>query len=566
MLARMRIVLSTLHSKYIHASLALPCLASYCSGGGSKIEIMEFTVHEPRETVLALLLEAEPDVIAFSVYLWNRRETLELVDALTVVKPGLRIILGGPEVSFDDRGLFARHEGISALVRGEGELPLRALLEAWARDEEPHGIPRMAWRDGPTIHEGPDGPVLGNLDDIPSPFAAGLVDLSRGFTYLETSRGCPFRCSFCLSARDSRVRSFSMERIHSDLRLLMDGEVPKVKLVDRTFNYHPERAREIFAFILEHNRTSHFHFEIGAHLLDEATLELLTTVPEGMFQFEIGVQTTFAATLATIDRRVDLEGLETAVRRLRAAGNIHLHLDLVAGLPGDDLTHLLASIDRVADLAPHHLQIEPVKLIPGSPLRDTATDRAIRFDPNPPYTVLSTPELDFKALDRIRNLSRLLDQTWNHGRLRGFFAAIAAAACGSFASGLLRLADALNDRGALRHPLSFRGLCEELRLACGDAFPDAPVVLEHLAHDYALAERVASTAPPLGYDTALTDEETARVKERLALELEAIRGRGVKLQHFACIFHHLAPRGPQVHLFLYLTRSGEGMSVREIVL
>ncbi len=561
----MRTILTTLHSKYIHASLALPCLASYCAGCGTEIELKEFTIHEPRETVLALLLAADPEVIGFSVYLWNRRETLELVDALATAKPGLKIVLGGPEVSYDGEELFENHPGLAALVRGEGELPLRALLSAWARGEDPLGVPRLAWRSGEAVHEGPDGPVLEDLDDIPSPFAAGMVDLERGFTYLETSRGCPYRCSFCLSARDTHVRSFSMARIRADLKLLMDRSVPKIKLVDRTFNYHPERAREIFTFILEHNANCHFHFEIGAHLLDDATLELLATVPEGMFQFEIGVQSTFAKTLEAVERSIDLERLETTVRRLRRAGNIHLHLDLVAGLPGDDLQRLLASIDRVATLAPHHLQIEPVKLIPGSPLRESADKLAIRFDPNPPYTVLSTPDLSFMDLVRVRHLSRLLDQGWNHGRLRGFLSAVAEA-CESFAAGLLRLADALDQRGALRHPLSFSGLCEALRQACADAFPDNQRLLEHLARDYALAERVSQSAPPALFDNRLTSPEQELVKNRLAVEFEAIRGKNVKLQHFSSAFNHLDGDHRRVHLFLYLTRSGEGMTIKEIVL
>jgi len=565
MLARMRTILATLHSKYIHASLALPCLASYCADCGTEIELMEFTVHEPRETVLSLLREANPDVVAFSVYLWNRRETLELVDALAVAKPGLRIVLGGPEVSFDGPELFENHPGVTALVRGEGERPFHALLSSWARSDEPRGVPRLAWRDGGALHEGPDGPLLENLDDIPSPFAAGRVDLTRGFTYLETSRGCPYRCSFCLSARDERVRSFSLERIHSDLKLLMDREVPKIKLVDRTFNYHPERAREIFTFILAHNRTSHFHFEIGAHLLDDPTLALLATVPAGMFQFEIGVQSTFATTLEAVDRRVDLERLEAAVRRLRRTGNIHLHLDLVAGLPGDRLGHLLASVDRVAALAPHHLQIEPVKLIPGSPLREAAAELAIHFDPSPPYTVLATPELSFRDLGRVRTMSRLLDQTWNLGRLQDFLTAVAGT-CGSFAAGALQLADALDGRGALRHPLSFRGFCEALRQACDDAFPGRPDLPERLARGYALAERVSSTAPPSLFDTDVTAEELVKVKERLDEERETSRGRSVKLQHFASLFHHLDEGGRRLHLFLYQTRSAEGMTVREIVL
>jgi anaerobic magnesium-protoporphyrin IX monomethyl ester cyclase len=187
------------------------------------------------------------------------------------------------------------------------------------------------------------------------------------------------------------MRSYSMERIRSDLLLLMQKRVPKVKLVDRTFNYDVGRALEIFRFILEHNRSTHFHFEIGAHLLDNDTLELLEKAPHGTFQFEIGVQSTLESTLDAIDRKVNMTKLEENVRRLVKSDRIHLHLDLVAGLPGEDFQNFITSIDRVVALGPHHLQIEPVKLLPGSPLRDRAEALRIRFDPNPPYTILQAP-------------------------------------------------------------------------------------------------------------------------------------------------------------------------------
>jgi anaerobic magnesium-protoporphyrin IX monomethyl ester cyclase len=238
-------------------------------------------------------------------------------------------------------------------------------------------VPRLAWRRGNAVVEGPDSPPLESLDAIPSPFAFGLVDTARGFVYLETSRGCPYSCAFCMSALDERVRSFSLARIEQDLLWLMQHRVPKIKLVDRTFNYDAGRARRIWSFILEHNRASHFHFEIGAHLLDEASLTLLETVPEGMFQFEIGVQSTLPATLDAIGRKASLEKLEHGVRRLRAKGNIHLHLDLIAGLPGEGYRDFLASVDRVAALALTTCRSSRSRL-PGSPLRQQAAKLGIR--------------------------------------------------------------------------------------------------------------------------------------------------------------------------------------------
>ncbi|MDD4456405.1 MAG: DUF4080 domain-containing protein [Syntrophotalea acetylenica] len=569
MLAAMRIVLTTLHSKFIHASLALPLLAAYCRHAQRTLLIREYTVHEPKETVLAALLAEQPDVVAFSVYLWNRTATLDLADALVTARPGLRVVLGGPEVSFDGPELFTRHPGISAVVRGEGELPLRALLDAWQHNASPEGIARLNWRDGANVQTGPDGPLLDNLDAIPSPYPLGLVDLSRGLVYLETSRGCPYRCAFCMSALDERVRSYSMPRIRADLQWLMERNVPCIKLVDRTFNYDIERAREIFRFILENNRDSRFHFEIGAHLLDEATLTLLEQVPADTFQFEIGVQSTLPRTLAAIRRETSLERLETNVRRLRRAGNIHLHLDLIAGLPEEGSASFLQSVDRIMALRPHHLQLEPVKLLPGAPLRRDARALGLRFDPHPPYTVLGTPQLSFEELERLRGISRLLDLTWNAGRLQLFLEQLAVL-YGSLSAGLGALEAFWRRRNLFRHPLSQRGLFEAcwefLQSGAGATAGTEP--REALARDFLRVERVAPAQAPAFLDLDLTSEEQEQVKEQVRLQSEAIRGQGIKLQHLACVFRCLPgrPLRRTVLLALYLTCPGKPMQTREIYL
>lgn len=562
----MRTILTTLHSKFIHPSLALPCLLAFCREGCGELRIREFTVHEPKENVLAALLSEEPDVIAFSVYLWNRRESLELADALANARPGIRIVLGGPEISFEGPDLFDCHPGVSALVRGEGEIPLRGLLSSWEKGEEPRDVPRLALRRGEGIVEGPDAPPLTELDDLPSPFALGLADLSRGFVYFETSRGCPYTCAFCMSALDDRVRSFSMARIRDDLRLLMGARVPKVKLVDRTFNYDAARAREIWSFILRHNKETHFHFEIGAHLLDEETLTLLETVPEGMFQFEIGVQSTLPSTLAAIGRRASLESLERNVRRLRERGNIHLHLDLIAGLPGEGYRGFLASIDRVSSLSPHHLQIEPVKLLPGSPLRRNAEGLGLRFDPHPPYTILSTRELSFMEINRLRGLSRLFDLTFNSGRFAGFLNGLAAA-CGSLSAGFECLEDFWRRRDLFRHPLSQRAIFDECWNFTQHAFTGEvrEGLRERLARDFANCERVAPGNAPDFFDLRLTELERETARETVRRETESVKGQGIKIQHFAAVFERLPERsGREVLLFFYLTRTGEGMRVKEV--
>ncbi len=567
MLAAMRVILSTLHSKFIHASLALPLLSAYCRQPHRTLLIREFTVHEPKETVLAALLAEQPDVVAFSVYIWNRTATLELADALAVARPGLRVVLGGPEVSFDGPPLFERHSGIAALVHGEGELPLRALLDAWQRGDRADGIPRLSWRDGARVQSGPDGPLLADLDDIPSPYPLGLVDLSRGLVYLETSRGCPYRCSFCMSALDTRVRSYSMQRIRADLLCLMQREVPTIKLVDRTFNYDAARARDIFRFILEHNRVSRFHFEIGAHLLDDATLSLLEQVPDEMFQFEIGVQSTLPETLAAIKRETSLEKLEANVRRLCQSGNIHLHLDLIAGLPGQGSESFLQSVDRVMALRPHHLQLEPVKLLPGAPLRRDAAALGLHFDPHPPYSVLATPDLTFEELEQLRGIGRLLDLTWNSGRLQEFLEQLTMLH-GSLSGALRALETFWRTQGLFRRLMSQRSLFDEcwnfIQHACDPR--QLPPLQEALARDFVRVERVAPAHAPEFLDVDLQPDEQERVREQVRLETESIKGQGIKLQHLACVFSRLTGKETRrtVLLFVYLTRPGSAMQVKEI--
>ena len=561
----MRTLLTTLHSKFIHNSLALPCLAAYCGSECGELLIREFTVHEPRESILAALLAEAPDVICFSVYIWNRQETLGLVDALAVVRPELRIILGGPEVSFEDLTIFDRHPGLTALIRGEGEEPLHTLLLAWQQERQPAPIPRTVLRCGTELLSGPDSPPLDDLDRIPSPLRMGLSDLERGFVYYETSRGCPFCCSFCLSARDNHMRSYSMERIYSDLLFLMQSKVAKVKLVDRTFNYDAGRARDIFRFIMEHNQATHFHFEIAAHLLDQPTLELLDTVPYDTFQFEIGVQSTLESTLDAIGRKVNLARLEENVRTLRKSGRINLHLDLVAGLPGDGYDSFLASIDRVAALAPHQLQIEPVKLLPGSPLRDQAAELQIRHDPNPPYTVLASRELSFAELQKLQEISRLLDLTYNSGCFQSVLEQLSAAA-GSFATGLAWLATEWRKRDLFRFPLNrqsiFQNLFEIIQERDADAWQTR--LVESLAYDYARCERVVANRIPAFFDTRLTATEQQWVQKTVQDKTGEIKGRGIKLQYFATIFttmHGSTQR--TVYLFCYLTETGQKMRIEE---
>jgi len=431
----MKILLTTLHAKYSHASLALPCLAACCRDiPGVTVVIREWTVNEPAEHLLRQIMAEQADLVAFSCYIWNIEKTLRIASDIKKIAADTLIALGGPEASFGVFELMHANPAVDYVVKGEGEAVFRRLVETLLRQGsagdlgcEPAGevafdsIDNLFFRDGTDIAGGQLTREYVPLDTIPSPFEAGLVDLERALVYYETSRGCPFSCAFCLSSVEGQVRSFSAERISSDLLLLMGQNVSHIKLVDRTFNYDAQRANRIWQLILDHNRGSHFHFEIAADLLTEDNLALLTRVPEKTFRFEIGIQSASEETLAQVGRTGSLPRVYANVRRLRNETQIELHLDLVAGLPGEDYAGFLDSLQQVASLDPHEIQIEPLKVLKGSPMREIARQEAYRFSDFPPYTVLATPWLSFVEIGRIETIGRLLDLFYNHG---GFVASL----------------------------------------------------------------------------------------------------------------------------------------------
>lgn len=559
----MKILLTTLHSKYIHASLALPCLAAYCGDACGEILIAEYSVHEPKEALLAQLVAHDADVVCFSVYLWNRVLTLELVQGLKQIRPNLRIVLGGPEVSFEDESFF-RTCPVDAVVCGEGEIPLRHLLSAWIDGAEPQPLPGLKTPVAPTER---GWSLLSDLDEIPSPFAGGLVNLQRGLVYYESSRGCPYSCSFCMSALDQRVRSYSPARIEKDLLLLMEAQVPLVKFVDRTFNYDAERTRRIFSFILEHNSCSQFHFEIGAHLLDRQTMELLEEVPPACFQFEIGVQSTLPQTLRNVHRSASLERLVGNVQRLRQRTRVHLHLDLIAGLPGENYLQFLTSIDQVYALRPQHLQLEPVKLLPGAPLRQQTGKWGIRFDPAPPYSILASEDMSFAELERLRGIGRLLDLLVNSQRFT-YLLPVLEEIRGRPSLLLEDLDDYWRQQGLYYTSRSLKDLYLAVDDYLCNSFKGQQLarLRESLARDFARHERVSGGTAPDFFDVQLTDQEELAVKLRVKDELQGIKRTG-KVQFFAAAFHFLAGcPGRTILIFLYHSRTSAGLTVKEIIL
>ena len=468
-------------------------------------------------------------------------------------------------------------------------------------------IEGLVFRAGEDVIANPERAPLPDLDAIPSPFAAGLVDLAKPLVYNETSRGCPFSCAFCMSSLERGVRSFSPERIRADLRLLMEQGARTVKLVDRTFNYDARRASEIWDFILRTNRGSSFHFEIAADLLTEENFCLLEKVPSGLFRFEIGVQSGKEETLARVGRDSDLEKLSANVRRLVATTSVIVHLDLVAGLPHEDFEGFLGSLQKVFDLLdlsnPYFfacqggkeeatqsyetvrrgasdeanagrrkktdcfIQVEPLKVLKGSPMRTIARDEGYRFAAAPPYKILQTPWLSFAGICRIEAISRLIDLFHNSGRFTATLALLARSAP------LARVFDRLAEFREQHPPDAGRSLAalfEELwsfgeTVIAGDA---REMLREALCYDYCLTEYPAARKLPRffpesggGASTGGREEKTAELARSLGV------GKECRVRTYGRRFGR-DPRRPEGELggvdllFVYISSPGKGLEVR----
>ncbi len=412
----MRILLTTLNSKFIHSNLALRYLRSSCKDLPATVVMDEFTINDNLQDVIGNIYRHNPDIVALSCYIWNIRETLMLVESLKKVMDRLTIVLGGPEVSFDSISLMEENPDIDVIVRGEGEITFPLLMDSLISAKPLDKIKGITFREGDQIIENEDRPLIKDLDTIPFPYYDGFDGLENRIVYYETSRGCPFECQYCLSSVSHGVRFFSLDRVKRDIQTFIDAKIPQVKLVDRTFNCNPKRARDIFRMIMEMGGDTNFHFEICGDLLDEETLDLLEDAPHGLFQFEIGVQSTREETLEVIKRKTDFDRLKERVNRLREYRNIHLHLDLIAGLPGEDYMSFQRSFNHVYKLWPDRLQLGFLKLLKGSGIRNDAHSWDYRFLSYPPYEVLQNRDITYGEILKLKDVEDLVEKYYNTHR------------------------------------------------------------------------------------------------------------------------------------------------------
>lgn len=418
----MKIVLSTLNAKYIHTSLALRCLKAY-SEHEFDIEIAEYTIKDPAMNIVSDIFTKEPDVVGFSCYIWNIEETITVVNMLRKINPVLRIVLGGPEVSYDTAEWLERLPDVDFIISGEGEETFHHLLQELSGDSKFHMVFGLAYRkmtaDGCEVIVNPPRPKL-NLSELPSPhrFSEDIPHLASRVVYFETSRGCPFSCQFCLSSIEVGVRYFDIERTKEDILYLIGQGAKLIKFVDRTFNIKRDYALEMFQFLIENHQGCVFQFEITADIMRPEVLDFLAEhAPPGVFRFEIGVQSTNDPTNIAVQRRQNWSKLVRTVTKVRESGKIDQHLDLIAGLPLENYDTFRGTFNDVFELRPEELQLGFLKMLRGTGLRREADKWGYIYMDRAPYEMLGNELMPFSDIVRIKRVEDVLEKYWNAHRM-----------------------------------------------------------------------------------------------------------------------------------------------------
>lgn len=414
----MKIFLTAINAKYIHSNLAVYSLRAYAKDYQEQIAIGEYTINNRVDYILEQIYKAKPDVLCFSCYIWNMDYVEELITEYHKLCPEVPIWVGGPEVSYEVETFFAEHPQVTGVMIGEGERTFEQLCKYYVNRagslEEIRGIAFRDQDSGKTIFTPVQEPM--NMSDIPFCYDH-IENFENRIIYYESSRGCPFNCSYCLSSIDKKLRFRDIELVKKELAFFIEKKVPQVKFVDRTFNCRHDHAMEIWRFVKEHdNGITNFHFEISADLLNEEELALIHDMRPGLIQLEIGVQSTNETTIQEIHRTMKLELLKDIVRKIQGGENIHEHLDLIAGLPYEDYATFAKSFDEIYALKPNQLQLGFLKVLKGSYMYEHAAEYEIVYHEKTPYEVMKTKWLSFDDVLKIKQVEEMLEVYYNSGQ------------------------------------------------------------------------------------------------------------------------------------------------------
>ena len=419
----MNVVLSTLNSKFIHSSLALRYLKAYGEAHGQAYDIVEYTINMPVLHILSDITEHDIDILGFACYIWNIEMTLHVVDMVKAVRPDIKIVLGGPEVSFTADELLERCPNIDYIVQGEGEEAFHALVTALqlGNDGLDPVIPGVRGRRNGSILGSAEAVEVRDLSTIPFPYTEeDMEDLEHKIIYYESSRGCPFSCQYCLSGNKNTVRFFPQERTLEELQWFIDHGVKQVKFVDRTFNCAPHHHRPLMEFMRDSDTDMNFHLEMEPELMTEWETNILCETPPGRIQIEVGVQSTHKKTLDAINRYNDWPYIQKSIRPIIQAGRTHVHMDLIVGLPHEDFKRFGQSFNDLFSLQPHALQIGFLKLLKGSGVRRMREYKYVA-DPLAPYEVLSTHVLPYDDVRFLKYFEDVFERFYNSERFRTTF-------------------------------------------------------------------------------------------------------------------------------------------------
>lgn len=415
----MKILLVACNAKYIHSNLAVYDLQAYASDYADHIVLKEYTINQQKDDIMRDIYLEHPDVVCVSCYIWNLSFVKELMADLIKILPGADFWAGGPEVSYDAEKFLTENSEFKGVMVGEGEETFKELAGYYV-EKNPQDLKDMTgicYRDGDQIiHNG--WRQIMDLSSIPFIYK-DLSEFKNRIIYYESSRGCPFSCSYCLSSIDKKLRFRDTETVKKELQFFIDNKVPQVKFVDRTFNCKHDHAMAIWKYINEHdNGVTNFHFEISADLLREEELQEMSTMRPGLIQLEIGVQSTNPDTIKAIHRTMDFEKLKGIVDRIHSFGNIHQHLDLIAGLPYEDYDSFRYSFNDVYALKPQQLQLGFLKVLKGSHMMEMCREYGIVYKTQEPYEVLSTKWLDYDHVLKLKTVENMVEVYYNSGQFQ----------------------------------------------------------------------------------------------------------------------------------------------------
>ena len=413
----MRTILAAINAKYIHSNLAVYSLRAYAKQYQDEIYIAEYTINQQRNEILMDLYKKKPDVLCFSCYIWNLTYVESIIREIRKLLPELPIWVGGPEVSYDALDVLERLPEVTGVMFGEGEATFLELMQYYHHEGNTlTQIAGIAYRDEQrNIHVNEWRTVI-DLSTVPFVYE-DMTDFKNKIIYYESSRGCPFSCSYCLSSVDKCLRFRDIDLVKKELQFFIDEEVPQVKFVDRTFNCHHKHAMEIWRYLLEHDKgITNFHFEVAADLLNEEELQLIEQMRPGLIQLEIGVQSTNEVTIKEIRRSMKFSEVARIVRRISAKKNVHQHLDLIAGLPYEDLESFKQSFNDVYCLHPEQLQLGFLKVLKGSYMEEQKANYGLVYQSAPPYEVLYTKWLTYDNVLELKMVEDMVEVYYNSGQ------------------------------------------------------------------------------------------------------------------------------------------------------